>query len=122
MAMELSKKPQPVQVTTLLTVIGEDAREVFSTFADWESEGDESKIDPVITKFKEYCHPQKNAPFERYCFIWRQQESGVTYKQYRTALRKFSDVRISVNNSGRIVERPSSIRHKGRQGEREITS
>ena len=31
MAMELSKKPQPVQVATLLTVIKEDAREVFST-------------------------------------------------------------------------------------------
>ena len=50
MAMELSKKPQPVQVATLLTVIGEDAREVYSTFADWESEGDESKIDHVLSK------------------------------------------------------------------------
>ena len=90
MAMELSKKPQPVQVATLLTVIGEDAREVFSTFADWESEGDESKIDPVLTKFEEYCRPRKNVPFERYHFNWRQQESGETYEQYCTALRKLS--------------------------------
>ena len=27
-------KPQPVQVATLLTVIGEDGREVYSTFRD----------------------------------------------------------------------------------------
>ena len=89
-AMELSKKPQPVQVVTLLTVIGEDAREVFSTFTDWEVEGDESKKDPVIAKFEEYCHLQKNIPFERYCFNRRQQEAGETYEQYRTALRKLS--------------------------------
>ena len=31
-ALELNKKYQAVQVATLLTVIGEDAREVFSTF------------------------------------------------------------------------------------------
>ena len=31
-------KPQPVQVATLLTVIGEDGREVYSTFRDWAHE------------------------------------------------------------------------------------
>jgi len=44
--MELGKKSEPVQVATLLTVIGEEAREVFSTF-DWTQESDESKIEPV---------------------------------------------------------------------------
>ena len=32
LATELDTKPQPVQVATLLTVIGEDSREVYSTF------------------------------------------------------------------------------------------
>ena len=32
LATELTKKPEPVQVATLLTIIGEDARDVFSTF------------------------------------------------------------------------------------------
>ena len=55
--MELDKKSQQVQVATFLTVIGKDAREVYSTFTDWRREGDESKIDPVITKFDKYCRP-----------------------------------------------------------------
>ena len=90
LAMELSKKPQPVQVATLLTIIGKDAREAFSTFTSWETEGDENKLDPVIAKFEEYCRPRKNIPFKRYCFNCRQQEAGETYEQYRTALRKLS--------------------------------
>ena len=39
LAIELNKKPEPVQVATLLTVIGEEVREVFATFADWAEEG-----------------------------------------------------------------------------------
>ena len=35
MATELDKKPEAFQVATLLTVTGEEARDVFSTFTDW---------------------------------------------------------------------------------------
>ena len=38
---ELNKKPEAVQVATLLTVIGEEARDVYSTFTDWAEEGDD---------------------------------------------------------------------------------
>ena len=86
LATELDKKSQPIQVATLLTIIGE-AREVFSTFTDWAEEGDEAKITPVLLKFSEYCQPRKNVPFERYRFNRRLQEPGETYDQYRTALR-----------------------------------
>ena len=48
---EFNKKPEAVQVATLLTVIGEEAREVFSTFTDWAAEGDDAKIEPVLVKF-----------------------------------------------------------------------
>ena len=47
LATELDGKPEKVQVAMLLTVIGEDAREVFATFT-WETEGDDAKIDKVI--------------------------------------------------------------------------
>ena len=40
--------------------MGEEAREVFSTFTDWDSEGDEVKIIPVLSKFEHYCQPRKN--------------------------------------------------------------
>ena len=88
--LELDKKDQKVQVATLLTVIGEDAHEVFSTFTNWESDGDEGKIDTILTKFDTYCQPQKNIPFEHYCFNQRQQEAEEMYEQYRTALHKLS--------------------------------
>ena len=44
LATELGSKPESVQVATLLTVIGEEARDVFSTFGDWAAGGDEARI------------------------------------------------------------------------------
>ena len=40
LATELSEKPEPVQVATLLTIIGEEARDVFSVvFVDMDGDG-----------------------------------------------------------------------------------
>ena len=75
----------------MLTVVGEDAREVFSTFTGWDSDGDDAKIQPVLAKFAEYCQPRKNIPFERYRFNRRIREAGESYNQYRTALRMLAD-------------------------------
>ncbi len=91
LATELNKKSEEIQVATLLTVIGEEAREVFSTFTGWAAEGDDSKIGPVLLKFEQYCQPRKNVPFERYRFNRRGQEPGETYDQYRTTLRKLAE-------------------------------
>jgi len=59
-------KPEAVQVATPVTVIGEEVREVFSTFTE--------KIGPVLAQFRRYCQPRKNIPFERYKFNSRAQE------------------------------------------------
>ena len=48
-----------MQVATLLTVIGEEACEVFATFA-LEMAGDKSKIEKVLTKFEQYCQLRRN--------------------------------------------------------------
>ena len=72
-------------------MIGEEAREVYSTFNDWAEDGDDKKIKPVLKKFGDYCEPRKNIPFERYKFNPRVQEPGETYDQYRTALRKLAE-------------------------------
>ena len=45
-------KAENVQVATLLTIIGEKAREVYTTFMGWEREGDHQKIVPVLQKFQ----------------------------------------------------------------------
>ena len=89
LATELNKKAETIQVATLLTVIGEEAREVFATFT-WATADDSGKIAPVLKKFEEYCQPCKNVPFERYRFNRRVQEPGETYDQYRTALLKLA--------------------------------
>ena len=70
-----------------LSVIGEEAREVFYTL-EWEHEGDDAKIEAALTKFEQYCLPRKSVPFERYRF---NQEPGETYDQYRTAMRKIAE-------------------------------
>ena len=90
LATGLTEKAEAVQVATLLTVIGEEAREVYSTFTGWAREGDSAKIGPVLEKFRQYCEPRKNVPFERYRFNRRCQEPGETYNHYRTELRKLS--------------------------------
>ena len=82
-------------MATLVTVIGEEAREVFSTFTDWAAEGDDAKIEPLLAKFAQYYQPRRNSyvniPFERYRYNLRTQKPGETYDQYRTALRKLAE-------------------------------
>ena len=64
---------------------------MFATFTEWDHDGDDKKIGPVLDKLEAYCEPQKNIPFERYRFNRRCQESGESYDQYRTALRKLAE-------------------------------
>ena len=91
LATELTEKSDEVQVATLLTVIGEEVREVFPTLTGWAKAGDARTIGPVLAKFANYCQPRKNIPFERYKFSRRTQEAGESYDQYRTALRKLAE-------------------------------
>ena len=91
LATELNTKSEGIQVATLLTVIGEEACDVYSTIRDWANEGEENRISPVLQKFAKYCQPWKNVPFERYQFNRRTQEAGESYDQYKTTLRKLAD-------------------------------
>ena len=72
-------------MATLLTVTGEDAREVFSTFRDWPAEEDKQRTVPILEKFAEDCQSKKNVPFERYVFNKRAQEPGEPYEHYKTS-------------------------------------
>ena len=63
-ATEMGDKPQSVQVATLLTVISEDGREVYSTLRDWAHDGDDRRILSVLRKFAEYFQPRKNVPMK----------------------------------------------------------
>ena len=105
LATELNEKAEDVQVATLLTIIGEEAREVYSPFTGWAREGDHKKIKPVLEKFGQYCKPRKNIPFERYRFNRHCQKAGESYEQYCTALRKVAE------NCDFITITPDEILH-----------
>ena len=89
-ATGINKKETATRVATLLTVIGNDAIDVFNTIT-WDAEGDDTKIEKVLQKFEEHCEPKKNVSYERYKFFSRAQESGETIDQYVTILRKLSE-------------------------------
>jgi len=72
--MKLHREPETVQIATLLTVIGAEARKVFSTFTFGESSPD--RMQRVLESFAAYCQPLKNVPFEIYRFYSRMQEAG----------------------------------------------
>ena len=89
-AMKLHQEPETVQIPMLLTVIGAEARKVFSTFTFG---GDNRyRIQPVLESFAAYCQPLKNVPFERYKVYSRMQDAGESYDHYRTALRQFGTI------------------------------
>ena len=79
-----------MQVATLLTVVDENACEVYSTFTNYNAEGNETKLELVQAKFRQYCYPRRNVPLNHYCFNHRQQEAGETYEQYCMALHKMA--------------------------------
>ena len=69
------RKPDIVQCSTLLTVAGEDAVEIYNTFTF--ASGETDKIEPLISKFHAYCIPKKNITFERHVFNTRIQATKV---------------------------------------------
>ena len=89
-ATGINTKESATRVATLLTVIGNDAVDVFNTLPG-DEEGDDKKIDKIIEKLEEFCEPRKNISYERYKFFSRAQKSGETIDQYVTVLRKLSE-------------------------------
>ena len=55
---------------TLLHVVGPEALEDYNMF-QWDSDGDEKKVDNIMEKFEQYCNPRKNLTFERHTFFSR---------------------------------------------------
>ena len=87
-ATGFDKKPAQVQCSTLLTVAGEEALEIFNTFG--LADADKVKIDVVIRKFEEYCTPKKNVTYERHVFNTRAQGATEGIDAYVTELRKLA--------------------------------
>ncbi|CAB4040829.1 Hypothetical predicted protein [Paramuricea clavata] len=89
-AIGISGKEDATRVATLLTIIGNEAFDVYNTFV-WATVGDCKKIAKVLEKFDEHCEPRKNVTYERYIFFTRAQETSETIDQYVTTLKRLSD-------------------------------
>ena len=85
-ATGVNKQEQLVRVSTLLSVIGEDAKIAFDAF-EWGETEDDSTIEDVLAKFDEYCEPRTQVIYERYRFNNRNQEPGESIASYLTELR-----------------------------------
>ena len=75
-----------VRVSTLLSVIGEDATKVFETF-QWNEDENKENPESVIAKFDAYCKPRAQVIYERYRFNNRKQEPGENIATYLTELK-----------------------------------
>ena len=77
-----------MQCSTLLTVAGKEALEIFNTFG--LSDEDKVKIDVVSKKFEECCTPKKNVTYERHVFYTRAQGANGGIDAYVMELRKLA--------------------------------
>ena len=85
-AAGIYKQEDLVRVSTLLSVIGEDAVRAFDTFV-WSEGQKEDSINDVLTKFDEYCEPRTQVIYECYRFNNRKQEAAESISAYVTELR-----------------------------------
>ncbi|XP_068684745.1 uncharacterized protein [Montipora foliosa] len=90
LAIGIARKEDPIRVATFLTVIGDEALDVYNAFT-WDSDADKVKMDKVLEHFEQYCEPRKNTIYERYLFFSRGQESGEPIDKYATVLRNMAD-------------------------------
>ena len=84
------RKENQVRVATFLTVIGDEALDLYNAFT-WDSADDKIKIDKVLEQFHNFCELRKDTIYERYLFFSQGQESGESIDKYATVLRNMSD-------------------------------
>ena len=87
-ATELNKKSNPVQVSTLLSVIGKECYEVYENLPLTVDERKDN--DSIISKLTEYFEPQRNIIYERYLFNSATQRSENKIDQFVNELRKLA--------------------------------
>ena len=92
LAIGIARKEDLIRVATFLTVIGDEALDVYNAFT-WDSDKDKVKMDKVLEHFEQYCEPRKNTIYERYIFFSRGQESREPIDKYATIPRNMADSR-----------------------------
>lgn len=84
----MSQRDEKNQCSVFLYLIGETGQEVYNTMTIREANKD--KIDPLFTKFQEYCQPSENTIVWRHKFNTRMQGKSESIDQYITELRSIA--------------------------------
>ncbi|XP_064468460.1 uncharacterized protein LOC135379139 [Ornithodoros turicata] len=83
--IQLHKKLPEVQVANFMTVIGQDAQNVYRTLS--LSDEEKKQLEVVKQRFKEHFTPKANHAYERYKFNELKQKEGETFNEFLTAAR-----------------------------------
>ena len=78
-----------VKSSLLLHCIGEQAREVYNIF-NFSTTADSMKLEKNLEQFEAYFNPRKNITYSRFKFFTSHQETGQSFHDYMTELRKLS--------------------------------
>ena len=84
----LERFDEKFKTAMFLSVIGEDAMEIFDGM-DFTPESDRQVLSRVVGKFEEFCIGETNETYERFIFNRRKQENE-SIDQYVTILRKLA--------------------------------
>ncbi|XP_072382900.1 uncharacterized protein [Diabrotica undecimpunctata] len=85
-ATALTSKPESKKLAVFLSLVGDEALELYNTFTFDENE--DRTVTCVKKKFKEYCLPKKNVIFERFKLNRISQQGGQPFDPFVTELRK----------------------------------
>ena len=87
-ASALNEKPENVRIATLLSMIGNDALQVYNAFV-WQQHEDHTILN-ILNKFEIYCRPKRNTSYERYIFLSRKQKKDENIDDFVIVLRNLS--------------------------------
>jgi hypothetical protein len=85
-ATKIDKEAEDVKVATFLSLVGEEALDIYNTFV-FTPPADKDVLAKVTEKFDLLCTPQKNEMFERFKLENIKQKDGQTIDQFVTELK-----------------------------------
>ena len=88
LAMQSSGESEKCKAVLYIHVIGEEGRKIFNTWTI--PDGEREKVQPLLTRFREYCTPRNNITLERYKFNTRVQTPDETVDQFVVVLRQMA--------------------------------
>ncbi|RLJ22808.1 hypothetical protein DJ031_00240, partial [bacterium endosymbiont of Escarpia laminata] len=86
-ATDLDEKTQRKRASTLLSVIGQDAKDIWQNHP-WTDPAHRYEVEPVLQMYENYCTPRVNIPYETHIFHSRKQRAGEDVTTWYNELRR----------------------------------